>query len=197
MLLLAVAGAAGPAADGSEPTAEPRLILEVRREVHTLELDVALEGPLPAELTDTLPSGTPVSITYALRVRGDRRMWWDRRVWRGGLVTTAAFDPVTGRFRCEAVLDGAIVAAQEASGVAEAVAWLRDPPPVRVVIPERAADNRLEVRARGVFSSSTVWLVFPSIDGTDWVKRPVTGPDESPSPTPSPSAVPDEVQVRP
>jgi hypothetical protein len=81
-----------------------------------------------------------------------------------------AFDPVTGRYLCELILDDVIITSLETEVPSEARQWLTAPPPVRVVLPPSRKALRLRVRSRAVFSSSTTWLIFPSVDGTDWVE---------------------------
>jgi hypothetical protein len=156
-LLLAV-GAAEP----------PPLILEAMREPAAVEVSLALAAPLPDALAEALVSGAEVRLTYLLRVKAKRKLWWDRRVWGGEVVTIAAFDPVTGRYRCEMILDGIITASREVELLADARRWLVEPAPVRVELPESRRQAVLEVRARAVFSSGTTWLVFPTQEATPW-----------------------------
>ena len=158
-LLLAV-GAAEP----------PPLILEATREPAAVEVSFSLTAPLPDEIAEALHSGAEVRLTYPLRVKAKRKMWWDRRVWGGEVVTIAAFDPVTGRYNCEMILDGIITASREVETLADARRWLVEPAPVRVELPENRRQAVLEVRARVVFSSGTTWLVFPTQDATPWAE---------------------------
>jgi hypothetical protein len=109
-------------------------------------------------------------VAYPLRVRARRRLLWDRRVWRGHIICTVAFDPVTGRYRCELLLDSVIVASAEVSEAEDARRWLRAPPAVRLALPASKRPPQLLVRIRAVFASSTKWLLFPSVEGSDWVE---------------------------
>ena len=149
------------------------LALQVVHEPHALEVRVLLLDPLPDDLRNSLRSGSPVRVGYPIRVRARRKLWWDRRVWRGDLLSVASFDAITGRYRCEAILDGAIIETREAASIDEASAWLTNPPSVRIVLPDKHADATLKVRARAVFAESTTWLVFPSVEGTDWTEEPL------------------------
>lgn len=146
------------------------LHVEVERERGALKMRFDLGGGLPASFEEALPSGAHVRVTYEVRVRAHRRLWWNRRIWSGAAVSTVAFDPVTGRYLCELILDDVIVASLETEQVDDAREWLVAPPPVRVLLPPTRRPLRLRVRSRAIFSSSTTWLIFPSIEGTDWVE---------------------------
>ena len=163
VLLLAV-GAAEP----------PPLTLDTVREPAAVEVHFELVGSLPDDLADALAAGAEVRLTYPLKVKAKRKAWWDRKVWGGEVVTLAAFDPVTGRYRCEMVLDGVITASREVESLAAARRWLVAPPPVRVELPENRRESILQVRVRAVFSSGTTWLVFPTQDATEWVEATLT-----------------------
>lgn len=157
------------------------LILEANRETAVVEVGFRLVTSLPDDLLVALESGAEVRLTYSLRVKARRRGWWDRRVWSGELVSTTAFDAVTGRFRCEVILNGIITESKEAESAEEALLWLTTPPPVRVELPEERWRATLKVRARAVFSSGTTWLIFPTQDATPWVEillDPISEPVE-------------------
>ena len=149
------------------------LVVEAQRDAGVLVVRLELTAPLPEPLEAALPSGAQVSVEYALRLRAPRRMLWDRRVWRGTVRSTVAFDPVTGRYRCELILDTVLVASEERPSATAAHRWLQAPPVLRLALPPRRHDDRLRLRARAIFSHATTWLVFPSSDGTDWVEVPV------------------------
>ncbi len=144
------------------------LTVEVRPDQGAVSVGLHLQIPLPEAFVEALPSGAQVRLQYRLQLRSHRRLWWDRRVWRGTVTSVVAFDPVTGRYRCELTLDDVVVASREVGTADEARGWLTDPPAVRLVLPQVDRAPRLYVRARAVFSSSTTWLVFPSVEGTDW-----------------------------
>jgi hypothetical protein len=98
-------------------------------------------------------------------------------MWHGEITSSVAFDPVVGRYRCELVLDRVIVATRETPSPTEALAWLRSPPPVRLDLPAGRRTADLLVRVRAVYASATRWLMFPSVEGTDWVEvRLESGP---------------------
>jgi hypothetical protein len=161
--------AVGPAvADDDTPAVE--LEVTATLEPSVVVVDVDLVADLPAGTADGISTGTPVRVSYPIRVSSRRRVWFDDRIWRGDLDVTAAFDAVTGRYTCEAILDGAIVERREVGSAEQALEWLTSPPPVRLSMPERYDDNTLRVRARAVFSRSTTWLIFPSVDSTHWVE---------------------------
>ncbi len=162
-LLLAVALLVG--GGGPDP-----LSVVVSPDRGALRVELHLAEPLPAAFVEALPSGAQVRVQYRLQVRSRRKLWWDRRIWRGTITSFAAFDPLTGRWRCELTLDDVVVASDEVERVEAARAWLTDPPPVRLVLPRVQQSPRLYVRARAVFQSSTTWLVFPSVEGTDWIE---------------------------
>jgi hypothetical protein len=151
------------------------LQIEVERERGALRTSFILRQQLPPSIVEALPSGAQVRVTYELKIRARRRLWWDRRVWTGSAVSTTAFDPVTGRYRCELALDDVIVATTEVDSAEEARGWLTAPPPVRLVLPMTKRTLRLRIRARAVFSSTTKWLIFPSVEGTDWIEVSLGG----------------------
>ena len=156
--------------------------LEVTRDPATIEIRLRLVEPLPEKISDALASGAEVRLTYPLRVRAKRRGWWDRRLWSGELVSIAAFDAVTGRFRCQVILNGIITASHEAESTEEALLWLTSPSPVRVELPPERRRANLRIRARAVFSSGTTWLIFPTIDATPWseiIMEPLPEPEDA------------------
>lgn len=157
------------------------LVLEVTREPAVVEVNFHVVTSLPEDLTAALESGAEVRLVYPLRLKAKRRGWWDRRLWSGELVTTAAFDAVTGRYRCEIVLDGIITESKEAESPEEALRWLTKPTPVRIEVPEERRQATLKVRVRAVFSSGTTWLIFPTQDATPWAETsldPISEPVE-------------------
>ena len=168
LALLLAAGVADPAP----------LALETVREPAAVEVSFELKQPLPDTLASALESGAEVRLVYPLRVKAKRRGWWDRRVWAGELVTIAAFDPVTGRYRCEVILDGIITAGSEVESIDDARRWLVAPAPVRVELPENRREAILKVRVRAVFASGTTWLVFPTQEATPWVEAILTPPGD-------------------
>ena len=157
-------------------SADLPLEVEAARVRDAVELRLGLRQDLPSAVEEALPSGAVVRVVYPVRVRSARWLLWDRRVWKGDVVSSVVFDPVTGRYRCELVLDGVIVAARETSVADDARRWLQDPPPVRLSLPAGRREEALHIRVRAVFSSSTVWLVFPSVTGTEWVEVPIETP---------------------
>jgi hypothetical protein len=164
--LLALAWAVSPATAADD---DP-LKVEVRRLGPALELSFRLVGGLPSSFVDAIPSGAQVRVVYPIKVRSQRRLLWNRKVWDGEVVSRVAFDPVTGRYQCELILDSVIVESVESSSAEEAGAWLAAPPAVRLSIPFGRRQPDLTVRVRAVFSSSTKWLFFPAVEGTEWVE---------------------------
>jgi len=160
VVLLVVAGVTTP---------DP-LTVEVVRSPATIDISFELTRPLPDDLVSALASGAEARLSYTLKIKGRRKMWWDRRIWSGQLVAIAAFDPITGRYRCSVVLDGVITSTGEVETAEAARQWLRAPPPVRVELPEARRDAELRIRVRAVFSTGTTWLVFPTQDATPWIE---------------------------
>lgn len=160
--------------------AQGPLALQVEHDRNALKVSFQLLEPLPESLEAALPSGAVVRIRYPLRVRSPRPLWWDRKVWKGDVVATATFDPITGRYTCEVVLDGDIVTSTELETASAARDFLTSPGPVLLSLPP-TKKAKLWVRVRAVYSSSTKWLLFPSVDGTKWVEVPITParPEES------------------
>ena len=169
VLLLAMTCVAGLSAADDDPR-PVELELRVTLEPNVVVVDLDLMADLPADAVDAIPTGATVRVSYPIRVRSRRRAWFDDRIWRGDLDVTASFDAVTGRYTCVAILDGAILERREVDGLEDVVTWLTSPPSVRISMPERYADNTLRVRSRAVFSRSTTWLIFPSVDSTRWVE---------------------------
>lgn len=168
LALLLVAATAGSAP----------IVLDTQLERSTLTVQFRLTEPLPEALEAALPSGATVAVRYQVRVKAVRKGWWDKKMWTGEAIAMAVFDPVIGRYRCELVLDGVIVASHEVETVEAARAWLRDPGRVRFALPEAMGSRPLRVRVRAIFASSTQWLFFPDIDGTDWVEQPIAAQRE-------------------
>ncbi|GEM_PF-1487459 len=161
LLLLSTGGAA------ARETGDP-LTVQVRRAGAALEITLVLSQPLPAPMLEALPSGAQLSVRYRVQVKGKRALIWDKKIWKGEVVASVVFDPLTGRYRCEEVLDDVIVASTETPSADEAREWLSAPPPFRVVLPR--TKRVLRLRARAVLAVGTTWLVFPSVDGTRWVE---------------------------
>lgn len=164
------------------------LTVQVTPANESLDVRVNLGADLPDAFLDALPTGAVVRVLYPIRVKSRRSFLWDGRVWKGELTSRASFDPITGRYRCELLLDEIIVASDEVDTIDEAVAWLRTPPSVRLVLDEYKKLDRLYIRARAVFTVSTTWLVFTDLEGTDWVTTPVVAPKETPEGPPSDTA---------
>jgi hypothetical protein len=156
--------------DPAEEAEQAPLAIEVEREWGALKTRLRLLAGLPEPFEEALPSGALVQVRYELRVRALRRYWWDRKVWSGTAKANVAFDPVTGRYRCELVLDDVIIASQETASADEARDWLTSPQQIRIILPGSKRTLHLHIRARAVFSTSTKWLIFPSAEGTDWVE---------------------------
>lgn len=147
------------------------LEVQLSRSGAALEVRLTLNAPLPAALHDALPSGAQVRVVYPIQVRSHRAVLWDRHVWRGELVSTVAFDPLTGRYQCELLLNDVIISSRETASPDTALDWLRTPPAFRVILPPTR--HALYLRVRAVYSSTTVWLVVPQTNGTDWTVVPV------------------------
>ncbi len=152
----------------------PSLEVSARWETPGLVVRLALSGGLPQPLERALPSGAVVRVLYPIRVRSRRRLWWDRRLFDGEAESLVAFDPVTGRYRCQLRLGEVIVSVRETTSAEVARAWLTHPPPIHLAV--RGRPERVRVEARAVFATTTSWLVFPSVEGTPWVRTGVEGP---------------------
>lgn len=172
LLVLLVAWGAPGAAETSE-SAVSEVSLAVSTDGHTLTVHAALEGPTPEWIVAGVADRHPLAVEYQIRLRARRKAWWDRKLWRAELVTRTSFDPVTGRYRCEAVLDGAIIASTDTETSSAAVDWLIRPPEIRIALPEDLDGTPLALRVRAIFSTSTVWLVFPRSVGTGWSELPL------------------------
>jgi len=149
------------------------LSVQITPEHQAIDVQVELQVPLPPVFMEALPSGGIVRVVYPLRVRSRRSFWWDGRVWRGEMTSQASFDPITGRYRCELLLDEIIVVSREVNTMDDAVSWLKSPPSVRLVLSDFKKLDRLYLRARAVFSAATTWLVFTDKKGTEWITVPI------------------------
>ena len=156
-------------------TAEP-LIIDVDRGADELVIRIELVEELPAALESAFATGSRVAIDYPLRVYARRRLFPDRKIWKGVAQSAVAFDAVTGRYLCQLIVNGTTTVSREVDSAADAHGWLVAPPAVEVPIPEARREAFLRVRGRAVFSSGTTWLVFPSSEGTDWVEMRLEAP---------------------
>jgi len=146
------------------------MLLEVDRGPEELVVRFELLAEMPESVRSTVSSGARIEVDYPLRVYGRRKMFPDRRIWKGVARATVTFDAITGRYLCQLIVNGSTTVSREVDSVELAQQWLRAPPAVEVPIPKGRRDAFLRVRVRAVFSSGTKWLVFPSSEGTDWVE---------------------------
>ena len=150
--------------------ASDALLVEVDRGPEELVVRFELLAEMPESVVNTVSSGARIEIDYPLRVYARRRMFPDRRVWKGEARSTVTFDAITGRYLCQLIVNGSTTVSREVDSVDFALQWLMAPPAVEVPLPKGRRDAFLRVRVRAVFSSGTTWLVFPSTEGTDWVE---------------------------
>lgn len=150
--------------------ASDTLLVEVDRGPEALFIRFELLTEMPESVLSTVSSGARIEIDYPLRVYARRKMWPDRRVWRGVARATVTFDAITGRYLCQLIVNGSTTVSREVDSIEVARQWLKAPPAVEVPLPKGRRDAFLRVRARAVFSSGTTWLIFPSSDGTEWVE---------------------------
>jgi len=142
----------------------------VERGPEELVIRFELLAEVPESVVNTLSSGARIEIDYPLRVYARRRMFPDRRIWKGVARSTVTFDAITGRYLCQLIVNGSTTVSREVDSVEVARQWLTAPPAVEVPLSKGRRDAFLRVRVRAVFSSGTTWLVFPSTEGTDWVE---------------------------
>ena len=126
---------------------------------------------LPAEWTQALSAGAPVTITYRLRLYRNRRWMWDSRLTGHELVVKGQRDPLTGVFTLIAEMDKDILASGQADSLEEAVFWVTHPPTAELAVPLRHEPLWLFVRAE--FITRYKMLVIPSTEGTEWVQKAV------------------------
>ena len=150
--------------------ASEAMLLEVDRSPDELVIRFELLTEVPESVLNTVSSGARIEVDYPLRVYARRRMFPDRRIWKGIARATVTFDAITGRYLCQLIVNGSTTVSREVESAEVARQWLRAPPAVEVAIPKGRRDAFLRVRVRAVFSSGTKWLVFPSSEGTDWVE---------------------------
>jgi len=150
--------------------ASDALLVGVNRSPEELAIRFELLVEMPETVANTISSGARIEIDYPLRVYARRRMFPDRRIWKGVARSTVTFDAITGRYLCQLIVNGSTTVSREVDSVEFALQWLKAPPAVEVPLPKGRRAAFLRVRARAVFSSGTTWLVFPSTEGTDWVE---------------------------
>jgi hypothetical protein len=150
--------------------ASDALLVGVDRSPEELAIRFELLVEMPEAVANTISSGARIEIDYPLRVYARRRMFPDRRIWKGVARSTVTFDAITGRYLCQLIVNGSTTVSREVDSVEFALQWLTAPPAVEVPLPKGRRTAFLRVRARAVFSSGTTWLVFPSTEGTDWVE---------------------------
>jgi len=146
------------------------LSVEVDRGAEALVVKFKLAGELPPSVESTLDSGLATEIDYTFRVYGRRRFFPDRKIWKGVAKASATFDAVTGRYRCQVIVNGTTTISREVDTAEAARRWLAAPPAVEIPLPHARRGAFLRVRARAVFSSGTTWLIFPSTEGTGWIE---------------------------
>jgi hypothetical protein len=147
------------------------LKVELRPNPGRLEVQMAVQRELPAEWSEALKAGAPVSITYRMRLYRNRHFLWDQRVAGHELVVKAQRDTLTGVISLSAELDGEILASRQVDSLEEAVRVVTHPPPSDIAIPLRAEPLLLFVRAE--FLTRYKVLVIPYTVGTDWVQLAV------------------------
>jgi hypothetical protein len=157
MVLAAILLAAAPLAE---------LKVELFPSPGRLLVQMTVQRELPAEWSDALSAGAPVSITYRLRLYRNRHWLWDQRVAAHEQVVRAQRDPLTGVFTLVAELDGEILASGQVGSLAEAIRWVTHPPPSEITVPLRAEPLLMFVRAE--FLTHYKLLVIPSTVGTEW-----------------------------
>ena len=102
------------------------LSIEVDRGAEALVVKFKLAGELPQSVESTLDSGLATEIDYTFRVYGRRRMFPDRKIWKGVAKASATFDAVTGRYRCQVIVNGTTTISREVD-TAEAARVLAGP----------------------------------------------------------------------
>ena len=152
------------------------MVLDVERGEDQLVIRLDLIDAVPDDFDTVLSSGARAEIEYTLRVYSRRRMFPDRRLWRGTAQSIVVFDALTGRYRCQLIVNGTTTHSRELLSEEEARRWLLAPPPVEVPLPKGRQEAFIRVRARAVFSRGTRWLVFPTSDGTDWTETRIEPP---------------------
>jgi hypothetical protein len=151
--------------------ATPDLELVLAPAPGRLSVQMALNRELPAQWTQALAAGAPMSITYRMHLLRNRRWLWDRRLARHDVVIKAQRDPLTGVFTLVAELDGEILASAQAESLDDAIRWVKHPPTAELPLPLRHEPLWLIVRAE--FLTHYKMLVFPSTEGTDWLQKAI------------------------
>jgi hypothetical protein len=150
--------------------ASDALLVEVDRGPEELTIRFELLAEMPESVVNAVSSGARIEVDYPVRVYGRRKMFPDRRIWKGIARSTVTFDAITGRYLCQLIVNGSTTVSREVDSIDFALQWLAAPPAVEVPLPKGRRDAFLRVRVRAVFSSGTTWLVFPSTEGTDWIE---------------------------
>ena len=86
--------------------ASDAMLLEVDRGPEELVIRFELLTEAPESVLQAVSSGARVEIDYPLRVYARRKMFPDRRVWKGVARATVSFDAITGRYLCQLIVNG-------------------------------------------------------------------------------------------
>ena len=89
------------------------LSVEVDRGIEELVIRIKLQVETPATVVDGMSSGARVEIDYPVRVYARRRLFPDRKVWKGVARSTVTFDAVTGRYLCQLIVNGSTTVSRE------------------------------------------------------------------------------------
>ena len=104
--------------------ASDTLHVGVDRGPEELVIRFELLAEMPESVVNTVSSGVRIEIDYPLRVYGRRKMFPDRRIWKGVARSTVTFDAITGRYLCQLIVNGSTTVSREVDSVEVALKWL-------------------------------------------------------------------------
>ena len=85
----------------------------VDRGPEELAIRFELLAEMPESVVNTVSSGARIEIDYPVRVYGRRKMFPDRRIWKGVARSTVTFDAITGRYLCQLIVNGSTTVSRE------------------------------------------------------------------------------------
>ena len=89
----------------------------VERGPEELVIRFELLADMPESVVNTISSGARIEIEYPLRVYARRRMFPDRRIWKGVARSSVTFDAITGRYLCQLIVNGSTTVSREVDSV--------------------------------------------------------------------------------
>ncbi len=184
LVLLLMALALSPPAQAAGKDRGPRVrLLEVADQGDRLSISFRVEKAFDERILEKLEAGLKVSFKHQVGVRRRRTWWFERGVAQKRVFTTAVKDALSGEYTLTRKVNGGIVETLTSGDLEEVKTFLAEVRDLEISLPDGLPrDRRSEVRVRSILETR-FWLFFPYPHDTDWVSRPLPGPEEG-SPVP-------------